>query len=141
MLEALTEKAKIAQAATLLTTYYKLSGKVGREKKANNGDRSKEAGEELEEIVKKINRKVDDVLLNMASTSISVSLNEEEWFCPLCEEVRLDNMIQCVKCSIWVHEVQSKHFFDYKKSTDSFNYSNVPYNKVCQLKFLQGSPQ
>ncbi|XP_076388843.1 uncharacterized protein LOC100877113 [Megachile rotundata] len=30
--------------------------------------------------------------------------NNNEWYCTLCDENRKDNMIQCLKCKIWMHD-------------------------------------
>jgi hypothetical protein len=36
--------------------------------------------------------------------NISIELNEEEWFCALCTEHRIEDMSKCTKCSKWMHE-------------------------------------
>lgn len=30
---------------------------------------------------------------------------KESWLCQLCEENREENMIQCIKCKNWVHDL------------------------------------
>jgi len=32
-------------------------------------------------------------------------INKGDWFCALCNKVRLENMIQCLEYKIWVREV------------------------------------
>ena len=107
-LPIITYKGKTAQPATILTDENNLYNLEERNKQKMLAEEKKQ-----ERIKKKIsskitNRKVDSVLLNTASTSASssiiVSLTEEEWYCTLCEEVRLEDMIQCLKCFKWVHE-------------------------------------
>jgi len=36
--------------------------------------------------------------------NIIVSIYEENWFCFLCMGARIEDMIQCIECKLWVHE-------------------------------------
>lgn len=38
------------------------------------------------------------------STSCTISLRESDWFCFLCNETRIEDMVQCEKCMQWSHE-------------------------------------
>ncbi|KAB0803737.1 hypothetical protein PPYR_00707 [Photinus pyralis] len=33
-----------------------------------------------------------------------IEINAEEWYCQMCDECRVENMIQCIKCQKWSHE-------------------------------------
>ena len=49
------------------------------------------------------------IFLNTPSTkveqnSITICTKKEEWFCFLCNESHVENMIQCIKCTLWVHD-------------------------------------
>jgi hypothetical protein len=47
-------------------------------------------------------------LLNEASCSnepdIFVELREEDWYCFICEESSVQDMVQCIVCKKWAHE-------------------------------------
>ena len=107
-----TEKPRTAQPATVLTSGDYLGKLEEKKKEIMLVEMKKQQKKQQQKVSKKkTNPKLENhgyALLNMPSTSasanISISLNEEEWFCSLCEEVQIENMIQCLKCSIWVHE-------------------------------------
>jgi hypothetical protein len=48
------------------------------------------------------------VILNAASTSkqddIIIEVQSEDWFCSVCEESSIEDMVQCLLCDKWVHE-------------------------------------
>lgn len=47
-------------------------------------------------------------VLNQAGTSaqsdILVEIDSNEWFCSVCEETAVEDMVQCLLCGKWVHE-------------------------------------
>nr|CAI5850711.1 unnamed protein product [Callosobruchus analis] len=40
-----------------------------------------------------------------SNTSNKKSINEKEWYCKLCNECSIEDMIQCLQCRTWVHEI------------------------------------
>ncbi|KAG8272077.1 hypothetical protein J6590_050029 [Homalodisca vitripennis] len=58
---------------------------------------------------KKCENPTKPVLLNAASSSkqadIVVEMCVDEWFCSICEENKIEDMIQCTKCLSWSHEL------------------------------------
>ncbi|XP_045462177.1 uncharacterized protein LOC123672207 [Harmonia axyridis] len=47
-------------------------------------------------------------ILNQAGTSahsdVLIEIEPEEWFCLVCEENSIEDMVQCLHCSKWAHE-------------------------------------
>lgn len=58
---------------------------------------------------KKCETPTEPVLLNTASSSnqpdVVIQMCVDEWFCSICEEKRIEDMIQCTKCRSWCHEL------------------------------------
>lgn len=52
--------------------------------------------------------KTNAVILNAASTSkqedIVIEVQNDYWFCSVCEEIAIEDMVQCLLCAKWVHE-------------------------------------
>lgn len=92
-----TKRKRGAQKANVLTTETYINT-LRKKKKATSKGKSK---------VKKT-KGDKKVIVNNASTSSStdivVNVNKDDWFCIICETIRLENMIQCIACEIWVHE-------------------------------------
>lgn len=40
-----------------------------------------------------------------ASAEIIIETNPEDWFCALCQESSVEDMIRCTKCEKWAHEM------------------------------------
>lgn len=38
------------------------------------------------------------------ATNVEISVDTQEWFCFICEECRIEDMVQCTSCLTWVHE-------------------------------------
>ncbi|KAG8304129.1 hypothetical protein J6590_101793, partial [Homalodisca vitripennis] len=55
-----------------------------------------------------LNVKQNPVVLNQAGSSaqsdVMVEINPDEWFCSVCEENAIEDMVQCLLCGKWVHE-------------------------------------
>ncbi|KAG8269876.1 hypothetical protein J6590_097851 [Homalodisca vitripennis] len=55
-----------------------------------------------------LNVKQNPVVINQAGSSaqsdVMVEINPDEWFCSVCEENAIEDMVQCLLCGKWVHE-------------------------------------
>lgn len=40
-----------------------------------------------------------------AAKDIHIEVNLDEWYCAICEKAVLEDMVQCLKCKKWYHEV------------------------------------
>lgn len=64
---------------------------------------------------KRVKRQTKQTLINVTSTQeneqsicishdVTISVNENDWFCYLCNKTLIEDMIQCLQCRSWVHE-------------------------------------
>lgn len=38
------------------------------------------------------------------TSDVTIEVGQDDWFCSVCEESVIENMVQCLQCRTWVHE-------------------------------------
>lgn len=46
-----------------------------------------------------------NAVINKKELALKIKKKKSDWFCFICGEDREENMIQCLKCKSWVHDV------------------------------------
>lgn len=41
----------------------------------------------------------------MGKSKIAKSVDEQQWFCAICQECHVEDMVMCIKCNQWVHDL------------------------------------
>lgn len=102
-------KIKIGKTKQNIIKKEKLSPKVKKDTTLNISKKTKFVKRNLTYDMGKTSLKTTkNVVINAPSTSrqpdVIIEVQQDEWYCLLCESCNVENMIQCISCKIWFHE-------------------------------------
>lgn len=100
--KALKRKRKVGPAVEILTsTPYKNSLEIKKTKK----EESEQRKQNKNKATKKLDFLQNENNYPKMKKSINKTKSNNLWYCKICEEIKEEGMIQCLKCHEWCHEI------------------------------------
>ncbi|KAB0803436.1 hypothetical protein PPYR_00406 [Photinus pyralis] len=102
-----TRIRKGAQKAAILTeSPYKKELELKQKEKEKKEEKSRSNKQKAAAKKEKVNKNIaDKENVKPKQPVIIIETNEEDWYCSLCNESIIEDMIQCMQCRKWAHEM------------------------------------